>query len=383
MTTYKGKLAFAGSSEDDIFRPETEAGQIVDLDDYLETWYATKGGTSSGPGNKAWIYATSLDSASFLNHKLPGGMTNQDVTTWESISDFYDVDMSYITSASLSFTFPNMVTAIDATGFTIPSTANYNNLFGPSTPRVKIDISGWEINNEIYSYYGANYSLYANPSSGYGAKDIVADNITIRLTKNANANQNDFNNISLFGTPNTNYKGYLETISIKNAKISKLSYIFNGCYFLKSADITGLDVSEDTSGSLSRMFYNCFALTSVVGLNSINMSTISNLYNMFYSCRSLTSLDISSWDTSHITSMGYMFAGARQLSSLGNITFDLTSITSKAGVDSMFNGCTALGSNAVTLKFKNVRSSVFADEAALRSAASIPSGCVVQIENFI
>lgn len=384
MTTYKGKLAFAGSSEDAIFRPETEAGQIVDLDDYLDTWYETKGGSGTGPGNKAWIYATSLNPSSFLSHKFPGGMTYQDVTTWESVSSFYDVDMSYITSVSSMFDFPAMTTDIDATGITIPSTANFKDVFGSQTPKVKIDISGWEINNEINTITVSTYSLYANPSSGYGAKDIVADNIIINLTKHAYVNQNEFNNISIFGAKNGgSSKNSLETISLKNAKINKLSYLLSNVTSLKTVDITGLDVSADTSGSLNGMFNNCSNLTSIVGINSINISTKSALVNMFYNCKRLTSLDLSSWDTSNVISMAYMFYNTSALSKLENITFDLTSITATSGVAQMFNGCTALGSNAVTLKFKNVPSSVFSDEAALRAAASIPSGCTVQIDNFI
>ena len=170
---------------------------------------------------------------------------------------------------------------------------------------------------------------------------------------------------------------------MKNAKINKLSYLLSNVTSLKTVDITGLDVSADTSGSLNGMFNNCSNLTSIVGINSINIATKSALVNMFYNCKRLTSLDLSSWDTSNVISMAYMFYNTSALSKLENITFDLTSITATSGVAQMFNGCTALGSNAVTLKFKNVPSSVFSDEAALRAAASIPSGCTVQIDNFI
>ena len=60
-------------------------------------------------------------------------------------------------------------------------------------------------------------------------------------------------------------------------------------------------------------------LTSVVGLENINLNGVTSLKFMFYDCPNLTSIDLSGLDLSGITDMSYMFYGC---TSLQNITLD-------------------------------------------------------------
>ena len=151
--------------------------------------------------------------------------------------------------------------------------------------------------------------------------------------------------------------------------------MFNNCRKLTSVDLSTLDMSNVTN--TTQMFCNCNQLTNVILPTS--MPNVTNAHGMFYNCNSLTSVNLSGFDTSKVTNFGSLFELCTYLEDYGNFAFDLSSITAVQSVAHMLSRCNAL----TTVKFKNVPSSVFADKAALRTAASIPDGCNVVIENFI
>ena len=77
-------------------------------------------------------------------------------------------------------------------------------------------------------------------------------------------------------------------------------------------------------------------LTSVVGLNNLDTSTVTDMAGMFYECQSLQSLDLSSFDTSEVINMENMFYYCESLQSLylSNF-FD----TKRKVTDRMFDYC--------------------------------------------
>lgn len=123
-----------------------------------------------------------------------------------------------------------------------------------------------------------------------------------------------------------------------------------------------------------------FGNSKVKAISAKNLKIGNSMYNMFNYNTLLTNVDLEGLDTSAVVNFSNAFSYCSKLTTLGDVTFDLTSATN---ISNMFSGCNALGTNGVTLKFKNVPSAKWADEAALRTAASIPSGCIVQIDNFI
>ena len=68
-------------------------------------------------------------------------------------------------------------------------------------------------------------------------------------------------------------------------------------------------------------------LTSVVGLNNLDTSKVTDMALMFYGCESLRSLDLSSFDTSKVTNMYDMFCECRSLQSLDLSSFDTSKVT--------------------------------------------------------
>ena len=100
----------------------------------------------------------------------------------------------------------------------------------------------------------------------------------------------------------------------------------------------GVKFSVKNATTLSGMFYNCIALTSL-DLSNFDTSNVTNMSAMFAGCSSLTSLDLSNFNTSNVTNMSYMFDRCSKLTSLDLSNFDTSKVTDMSG---MFNRCPAL-----------------------------------------
>jgi surface protein len=191
------------------------------------------------------------------------------------------------------------------------------------------------------------------------------------------------------------------------SNVTNIGYLFSGCSSIESVNLSGWNQPNSLSS------YKDIATGS--SLKNVNLSN-STLYSISlvgniaqYAKTSIEHIDLSGTTVSDAASSSFCngctnlktidftgftypaappryqnwFNNCSQLESLGDIVFDFTSISSASSVGKMFYGCTTLGENQVTLKFKNVKQSVFTDEATLRTKAVIPEGCVVQIQNWI
>ena len=99
-----------------------------------------------------------------------------------------------------------------------------------------------------------------------------------------------------------------------------------------------LNTSEVTD--MSFMFQNCLSLTSL-DLSHFDTGKVTNMRSMFNCCSVLTSLDLSSFNTENVTDMGYMFA---QCYSLTSIAVGHLNTTKVKYMDKMFFGCSGLTS---------------------------------------
>ena len=86
-------------------------------------------------------------------------------------------------------------------------------------------------------------------------------------------------------------------------------------------------------------FFGFTNLTSVVGIENLNTSDVSNMAQMFTSCSSLTNLDVSRFNTVNVTNMAAMFAECRNLTSLDVSGFNTAKVTDMGG---MFQNCLSL-----------------------------------------
>ena len=88
-----------------------------------------------------------------------------------------------------------------------------------------------------------------------------------------------------------------------------------------SHDLSGVNINSTIC-----MFLNCGTLT-LLNLNSLDTSNVTDMNNMFNYCTELPSLDLSSFDTSNVTDMNYMFCDCNGLTSLDLSNFDTSNVT--------------------------------------------------------
>ena len=127
--------------------------------------------------------------------------------------------------------------------------------------------------------------------------------------------------------------------SFANARPTTTERWFQGMRYLQSIiGLEYLNTSEVTD--MSRMFYVCESLTSL-DLSTFNTSKVEDMFLMFCSCKALTSLDLRSFDTSNVTRMRQMFDNCQALTSLDLSSFNTSNVEN---MDEMFGSCSALTS---------------------------------------
>ena len=157
----------------------------------------------------------------------------------------------------------------------------------------------------------------------------------------------------------TNFRCFFKKTSItsidisalaQNAQLTAIESMFQDSK--KLTTIIGLD-KIDTSRitNMGSVFYGCSSLTSL-DLSSWNVSKVSNMINMFYNCSSLVELNLTGWTTSSLTGMGYMFGGCSSLQKiLGIENFNISKVTS---LDGVFSGCGLTSINLDSWDFNGV-----------------------------
>ena len=118
--------------------------------------------------------------------------------------------------------------------------------------------------------------------------------------------------------------------------------------------------------STSYWFFYMENLTTIIGLENLNTSNVTDMKEMFDGCKSLTSLNLSSFNTSKVTDMGWMFLACESLTSLNLSSFNTSKVTD---MGLMFFKCKSLTSlNLSSFNTDNVGyiSQIFDDCTSLR-----------------
>ena len=121
-------------------------------------------------------------------------------------------------------------------------------------------------------------------------------------------------------------------------KVTNMSKIFSDCYFLSSLpDINKLNFSDVTD--MSYMFNNCINL-SLLDISKWDTSNVKNMSHIFNNCKNASFSDISKWNTSNVTDMSYMFNNCENLLILPDISkWDTSKVID---MSFMFSGCKSL-----------------------------------------
>ena len=130
--------------------------------------------------------------------------------------------------------------------------------------------------------------------------------------------------------------------NLNTENVTDMKYMFSGCSWLSSLDLTNFDTGNVTD--MSNMFLGCRNLTSL-DVTNFNTEKVTDMSRMFQNCYSLTSLDVSKFNTSKVTDMCSMFVGCHKLTSLNVSKFNTTEVTD---MSDMFEDCYALTSLDLT-----------------------------------
>ena len=118
------------------------------------------------------------------------------------------------------------------------------------------------------------------------------------------------------------YKKVLKAVidpSMKKAPITSMRGMFEGGFNSETFKIQDLK-----------------KMTSIVGLENLNTSIVTDMNSMFSGCESLTELDLSSFDTKNVTNFAYMFMSCTGLQIVDVNSFDISNATVMQG---MFGSC--------------------------------------------
>ena len=110
----------------------------------------------------------------------------------------------------------------------------------------------------------------------------------------------------------------IESLDLSSWNVSdslwNIKAMFTECKSMKSVKLP--DFSSAYIYSMSHMFHQNFALTSIDGLNTIDTSNVDTMRHMFSRASSIEEIDISQWNTSSVTDMDAMFKDCTNLKTI-------------------------------------------------------------------
>ena len=133
-----------------------------------------------------------------------------------------------------------------------------------------------------------------------------------------------------------NLQSILNMQYLNTSQVTDMSCMFYYCKGLTNIDLSHFNTQKVTD--MNSMFYRCTGLTSL-DLSHFNTANVTNIANMFGGCTGLTSLDLSSFNTANVISMAVIFQDCSALTSLDVSHFNTANVQYMTG---MFWGCSGL-----------------------------------------
>lgn len=128
------------------------------------------------------------------------------------------------------------------------------------------------------------------------------------------------------------------------SNVTTMKKMFAWCNAVTALDLTSFRTSRVTD--MTYMFWSCKKLTNIAGLRQFDTSQVTTMPCMFCDCSSMTSLDLSTFNTSHVTDMSGMFAIMKSLQTITvSDIFDVSNVTNSTN---MFLDCSRLKGGAGT-----------------------------------
>ncbi len=134
----------------------------------------------------------------------------------------------------------------------------------------------------------------------------------------------------------TRLKSVVGIERLDTSQVTDMRLAFYRCESLAELDVSGFDTSSATD--MAWMFSKCSALTAI-DVSGFRTGSVTDFRSMFADCSSLKTLDISGFDTSAATRLNHMFHRCGKLAALDVSGFRTGSVTD---FQSMFDGCSSL-----------------------------------------
>ena len=140
----------------------------------------------------------------------------------------------------------------------------------------------------------------------------------------------------------------VDITDIDFSHMSSIAHLFYGCYNL--SEITGLDFLVSTNiSNISYVLDNCSSLTNLDDVSYWNVKNVTNFRNCFNTCSGYSgSLDLTTWNTKKGMNFNTMFSGCSGLTEIiFGSNFSLEGIGYANGLDNFVKNCDNLNSNTL------------------------------------
>ena len=266
----------------------------------------------------------------------------------------------------LSGWFANMpnIKSIDLSGVDLSHATNIDNMFYNNPNLESVNLSGVKFGNvrsanawfkgdsNLTTVDFSNVTFPDKFTNTFAHADGKLKNVNLTRAKNVPA---DFLRAYVKSEANSGATSIdVSNFDLNKNDLSDLSGLFANMPNLKEVNVTGLVTNKVEN--VSRMFYNDFALTTIVGLNTWRTSGVTDMSYIFASFTnpttdnhkpqglehtgSLKALDLSGWKTSNVTNMACMFTGQNHLETLKGLSnWNTSKVTNMA---QMFHGLSKL-----------------------------------------
>ena len=135
----------------------------------------------------------------------------------------------------------------------------------------------------------------------------------------------------------TNLTSIVNIENLNTSKVTDMTYMFALCAKLQSIDVTHFNTSK--LERMHNMFYYCQSLLTL-DLTNWDTSKVLGMEEVFYHCESLTKItSLENLDLSKVSSMTMMFEGCKKLEILNLTGWDTSNVTK---MSAMFRNCTNL-----------------------------------------
>ena len=256
-----------------------------------------------------------------------------------------------VTSLFATFEYCNALVDVDVSTWNTGNVTNMADLFFDCVSLETVDVSNWDTSKvttmqAMFSCEGQNTgsmklselpveewdvsSVTTMNSMFYGCGSLIELDLSKWDTRSVTSFRHTF--ADCFNLEKIDFTGW-NTESATN-----FDGMFNDCTALKELDLSDFDTGKATS--FYQFFEGCASLTTVIGMEKWDTSSLTNagqLFNANGKDMHLEYVDLSAFDTSKLTSTALMFNGCYRLTTVyvGD-GWDMSKVTNSG---SMFAGC--------------------------------------------